>query len=99
MLYQQGDVILETVEMIPENLKTHNGVIAEGETTGHAHRVDLSGVDVFVADDGTLYCEAMKEFTITHEEHKPITLPKGKYKVRKVLEYDHFAEEARVVRD
>lgn len=99
MLYQQGDVILETVKTIPRNLKKHDGVIAEGETTGHAHRVDLSGVDVFVADDGTLYCQAQKAFVITHEEHKIITLPKGNYKVRRVLEYDHFAEEARAVAD
>ena len=93
------DALLDVVESIPENLKTHNGVIAEGETTGHAHRVDLTNVDVFVADDGTLYCQAKEEFTITHEEHKTITLPKGNYKVRRVQEFDHFAEEARSVKD
>jgi hypothetical protein len=99
MLYQQGDLLLETIETIPEGLNKHNGVLAEGESTGHAHKVDLSDVDVFVSENGELYCEAKKEFTITHEEHKAITLPKGKYKVRRVLEYDHFSEEAKQVKD
>lgn len=102
MLYQQGDLLLEAIETMPTSLKRHSEVLAEGEATGHAHKVapiDLSNVDVFVAGNGELYCEAKKQFTVTHEEHKPITLPKGKYKVRRVLEYDHFAEEARQVRD
>lgn len=100
--YQQGDVILEIIEDIPNGLKSHNEILAEGEATGHCHRIapiDLSNVNVFADDKGNLYCEAVKEFTIVHPEHKPVTLPAGKYKVRKVLEYDHFAEETRAVRD
>jgi hypothetical protein len=35
---------------------------------------------------------------LTHEEHKPLTVPTGVYKVGRVREYDYFAEmERRVV--
>ena len=39
MLYQQGDVLIETISHIPKGLQVlkHN-VLAEGEATGHAHR-------------------------------------------------------------
>lgn len=99
---QQGDVIIEKVDNIPSNSKTvKTEILVHGEV-GHAHKiasVDLSNVDVFVAEDGTLYCQSIREFTVVHEEHKPITLPGGKYKVRRVLEYDHFLEETKRVMD
>lgn len=100
MFYQQGDVILEVIEKLPTfNLKNHDKILAKGEVTGHTHRVDLADVNVLMAEDGTLYCEAKEEFTVIHEEHKPLTLPKGTYKIRKVLEYDHFAEESKSAQD
>ena len=36
---------------------------------------------------------------ITHEEHGPVRVPQGEYRVTRVQEYDHFAEEARRVVD
>jgi len=103
MLYQQGDVLLERVESIPETkkaVKKINGrhILAEGEVTGHAHAVVDAGVKLFEA--GTeKFLSASEDFTVVHEEHKNITLPKGDYKIRIVKEYDHFEEEAREVRD
>ena len=99
MFYQQGDVILEFVQTLPKGLKSHDGILAKGEMTGHTHRVNLDEVNVLMAEDGTLYCEAKMDFVVIHEEHKSLKLPKGTYKIRKVLEYDHFAEEARAVQD
>jgi hypothetical protein len=37
--------------------------------------------------------------TITHDEHAPIIVPKGDYKINIVREYDHFNEESTRVRD
>jgi len=103
MVYQQGDVLLMGINELPKELKKQgNGLLAEGEATGHAHKVnpvDLSGVDVFCDDKGNVFVDARKEFSVVHEEHKTITLPAGKYETRIVKEYDHFAEEARKVRD
>ena len=36
---------------------------------------------------------------VVHEEHGTIDLPIGAWEVGRVREYDHFAEDARVVRD
>lgn len=78
--------------------KLDRRVLAEGEATGHAHRVT---VDVYEEDDG------LRSFagptTVTHEEHTPIdvpALPKDEdYLSGRAVEYDHFAEEARRVTD
>ncbi len=105
-LYQQGDVLIQTVDSIPKSATKltpdqHKNTLAEGEFTGHAHRAN-GPVDMFKQDnapDGDVFMSVPKRITVTHEEHKPVTLPAGMYKVSRVREYDHFAEEARVVRD
>jgi len=74
--------------------KLKNRVLAEGEVTGHAHRVT---VDVFEDDQGNKHFAG--ETDVTHEEHGKITLPNKKWVSGRVLEYDHFAEEARNVTD
>jgi hypothetical protein len=69
-------------------------VLAEGETTGHAHRVE---VDVFDIGEG------LREFSgptiVTHEEHNAFTIPMGDMVSGIVQEYDEFEQEARNVRD
>jgi len=69
-------------------------VIAKGEATGHAHVAIGEGLTFL---GGVLH--APKGATIIHEEHKEIKLPAGDFTVDQVLEYDHFAEEARTVQD
>lgn len=98
--YQQGDVIMELVKEVKGRLnKDHNGIVAYGEATGHKHRfADLTGLDFF-EDGDTLYLKLKNPSTIMHEEHGPIELPAGSYRIRIVEEYDHFAEEARLVID
>jgi len=99
MYYQQGDVLLEVVPTVEGEKISHNGVLAEGEVTGHTHRIaDLTGL-AFYEKDGVLFLQAPKSFSVVHEEHKVIDVPMGTYRVRKVLEYDHFLEESRSVRD
>jgi len=98
--YVQGDVILISVETVKgkKKEKTERGyVIAEGESTGHCHTVE-DEIELLVSDAG-MYVSSVEPFTIKHEEHKPITVPSGKYEVRRVREYDHFAEEAKKVQD
>ena len=72
-------------------------VLADGEATGHAHRVE---VPVFSGDRyDTRTFDAPAGTEVTHEEHAAFTLPPGKYATAQVLEYDHFREEARAVAD
>ena len=73
--------------------------LTEGETTGHAHTLDNS--EVFELENGLRIFDGNVQNTLIHQEHKSIIIPqkKGKYISGKVLEYDHFIEEARMVRD
>jgi len=99
--FQQGDVLVFCVDEIPAEAIKQIGavVLAEGETSGHAHRVlDIEAVALSKMA-ARIFLEVFSETPLTHEEHGTIQLPPGKYEVRKVREYDHFAEEAREVRD
>ena len=69
-------------------------ILAEGEQTGHAHRVTAQ---VMEREDG------IREFdgttTVTHEEHKPITLPARKWNSGQKTEHDYSADMERKVVD
>jgi len=99
--FQQGDVIVRKVETLPLNLKPLNHrILAEGEVTGHCHQIvekELS--DLYVDEKGNLFLHVEKPVTLKHNTHNPITIPTGDYAIDNVIEYDHFAEEARKVRD
>ena len=101
MITQQGDVIFH-LEKIPEGKfsKIKTNVIQEGEATGHAHRLH-DGEYEFIQDTKTKerYLRVVKDSVVRHEEHKPITLPPGDYRIGIVREYDHFDEEVRAVVD
>ena len=103
MLIQQGDVLIQTAK-IPASAKikapSKRGIIlAEGEATGHAHVITDTDNAVLFEDDNTVYLRVLKDLHLNHEEHAVITIPRGDYQVKKVQEYDHFAEEARSVKD
>jgi hypothetical protein len=75
--------------------KLERAILAHGEHTGHFHEAHGDGVALH--DDGVL--EAPHGAEVTHQEHKPVTVPPGTYQRSIVQEYDHFAEEARNVAD
>lgn len=100
-LYQQGDVLIQSVEGVKGNAAPHR-ILAQGEATGHAHRLSEASDGLLYEDEtiGTLYLRVGPGgATVEHEEHQPITLPPGEFAVRQVREYDHFTEEARQVKD
>lgn len=99
-LYQQGDVLIQAATIPAGQRKPAGRVLAHGEVTGHAHRLTEASDGLLVEIDGVLYLSVgARGAEIVHEEHLPISLPPGEYRVRRVREYDHFAEEARQVRD
>ena len=79
--------------------KKNKVVLADGEVTGHAHVAEAEGVTLTEETPAVKRLSAPKGAKVVHEEHKPVTLPPGDYEVRRVQEYDHFAEEARAVQD
>ncbi len=100
--YQQGDVLIKVAKEIPEGSERINSlVLAEGEATGHAHRIPetyRSNVEMY-EKNGALFLRVLETVPLTHEEHGVINLPKNDYVIERVREYDHFSEEAREVRD
>lgn len=93
-MYRQGDVLLVPVDEIPAGLKQvplerRRIVLAHGEVTGHAHVVE--GEAQFMAADleemEGRFLQVEEEATLVHDEHDSITLPPGKYEVRRQREY------------
>lgn len=97
--YQHGDVLIQRVDKLPKGVTRldKNGILVEGEHTGHAHRVDTKTSDIWVLDN-QLYLEVVETTPITHEEHKKIDIPPGIYQIGIVKEYDYTQDmERRVV--
>jgi hypothetical protein len=88
-MWRQGDIFIADIASVPRAARqlTH-GVLVEGEATGHSHRLeDLDTADVFQGGD-SLYLRVRGDFArIVHQEHGPITLPRGTYRVWKQREY------------
>lgn len=102
MKYQQGDLIIKLTNRVPSDaVKVLEGprgfVLAEGEATGHAHVIE-ERIEMY-EKDGVLYLIVDKSVTVKHEEHNPINLDRGIYKLNIVREYDPFEEEVRKVAD
>lgn len=104
-LIQQGDVLFFRVDAIPAGMKEKKPIIpgmttfAEGETTGHHHSCVTDGVELYEDAAGVLWCHVEKDAVVTHQEHKPVTLSPGNYRIGIVREYDPFENEIRSVRD
>jgi hypothetical protein len=103
---QHGDVLIREVKSIPAKAarcvrREGKIVVAEGEATGHHHVIDSKAAEMFfVTSDGhrVCYLEVLEPVTITHEEHKPMTIPPGKYAVQQVREYIYILDmEQRVI--
>lgn len=97
--YRQGDLLfVETVEKGKPQRIIKDGVLAYGEATGHAHRLEVSDkAKVFVDEMNQMLIEAEAPAKVAHEEHETLTLPKGTYKV--VHQREWSPEEIRPVQD
>lgn len=107
---QQGDVLLRNKKALQKTLhqKTEpkgkltlveSGIIAEGEVTGHRHRVENG--TVFKDEAGDLWVKACEFSKLYHEEHGTIDLSNidDLLKVDIVKEYDPFEDAIRNVAD
>jgi hypothetical protein len=98
---QQGDVLLLRIDKLPlgerKQITKQRLVVAHGES-GHSHVIDDGDATMMLIGD-RLYLQLEKDATITHEEHRPITLEKGIWEVGRVQEYDYFQHMQRQVQD
>ena len=106
-MYAQGDLLIERVDDLEPSGTlvspdvTGATVLAEGELTGHRHaifeRVTMFRDDALAREiPGGLYVEGGAA-TILHQEHAPIALGEGTYRVRRQRELE--PEDAVLVSD
>ncbi len=87
---RQGDVLLVNMTAIApvRGKKLDHLTLAEGEVTGHRHRISHGNAELYERD-GTLYLRVLSpEATLTHEEHQAVTIPAGNWMVRIQREYE-----------
>lgn len=107
---RQGDVFVSPTQSRPSAAAksiTDNDrvVLAYGEVTGHAHEVVademsdemLPASALFEEPDGARFLIVNRPCTLRHEEHGPIALAPGAYRVIRQREYS--PEEIRNVAD
>ena len=86
--YRQGDVLLIRVDSIPADVtkvKRDKGsvILAYGEVTGHAHRIDDTVAELFEKSGvEDRFLSVPNGASLTHEEHGKIDLEPGDYTVR-----------------
>jgi hypothetical protein len=88
-MWRQGDILIAAVAAIPRGAtRRANCVLAEGELTGHSHRIDQPAAAELFEHKGMLYLRVLAhEAEVAHQEHGPITLPQGVYAVWRQREY------------
>lgn len=113
MIYAQGDILIEQVNdnargatIAPDS--DGSVVLGRGEVTGHRHRFALEDRVTMFRDDAKardvspeLYIGHIRVgadgATLLHEEHAPVSLKQGVYRIRRQREFT--VEAVRVVAD
>ena len=99
-MYRHGDVLIAPVAptAVPENaIRRPDLILAHGEITGHTHRVQPRDAASLFEIDSQLFLRVHAPATVVHEEHKPIALAPGTYRVWRQREY--APAEIRTVQD
>ena len=99
-IFRHGDLLIKRIGELPANLtKLKTTVLAEGETTGHKHKLVGQQVQVFKDSNQQMYVELKEPAQLVHEEHKTIDLDAGNYVIIHEREFEPFEQEIRRVAD
>lgn len=99
--FQSGDVLIKTT-VLPKKewgKKLNHLILQQSDVSGHSHKVVGKSVLYSTNKEGEFFLDVLEKSKVVHEEHKALSIPKGKYFVYGVRELDHFEEEIRRVRD
>jgi hypothetical protein len=103
-----GECAIKTHAEIPaeaklRKVKGKQVIIADSETTGNHHVIDVvKGVEFYDTDDGRSYMKnsvPTKVRCVMADRHDEITLEAGAYEFGIQQEYDYFEQALRNVRD
>ncbi len=88
-IIRHGDVLLTPITQLPRQAQIKTGVIlSRGEVTGHSHRIlEANHAQMFSAGLDNFLEIKSQSATLVHEEHAPIVLERGFYKVWMQREY------------
>lgn len=108
--YRQGDVLIQRIASIPDTAVKQKAkgriILAHGEVTGHHHSLAADSADWWklpaqpgapAGDADEQFLEVKTPAQVTHQEHGPIDLPAGTYRVLRQREYS--PQEIRRVED
>lgn len=97
-LYRHGDVLVRRIASLPAGIQKQAGTtLAYGEVTGHSHRLQQpDAVQLWVRGNELFLEVKAASATLVHEEHRPIELSRGFYRVWRQREYrpDAYVEVA-----
>lgn len=98
LMLRQGDVLIVAVDAIPAHASpversTRGVVLAEGEVTGHAHRIPSRHANLYRTESDARYMrvEGTAPVALNHEEHTTVKIPPGNYRVTIHHEYSPAA--------
>ena len=93
-LYRHGDLLIKQIDHIPLSAKPlSTSIIAEGEITGHNHKL-YGSHQVYGTHSQNpriiepTYFQAKEDISLKHQEHNTLKISKGNYVVVHEREYN-----------
>ena len=97
-MFRQGDVLIERVDALPAGATDvtdgNRIVLAHGEVTGHAHAIYEPQTKALPRGKARMwsagaerYIQVIEATAVKHEEHAPVALDHGVYRVVHQREY------------
>ena len=79
MMWRHGDVLVASADAVPDEARPlGTSILAHGEVTGHAHRLERAQTGRLWSVGETIFLQVVeKRARLVHEEHAPIELPQG----------------------
>jgi hypothetical protein len=93
-MWRQGDVLIErAAEVPPTARKLKRLILASGDSTGQRHTIkEYKAAELYRDGSDEMFLRVTaNEATVVHPEHRPITLPRGTYRVWKQREFSDAA--------
>jgi len=105
--YRQGDVLIEEIITEITTKKSKETLLVRGEGRNHGHFI--RGAEVYEGDDNAeWFVDVKSEAFLEHllidtgisaKEHNTITVPKGRYRVIRQVEYNPYEKAIQKVQD
>jgi hypothetical protein len=86
-ILRQGDVLIIPSNKFFLGTKLRHPTLAEGEVTGHRHRISNGKAELFERD-GILFLKVLSPTALlVHEEHAEVIIPQDNWEIRIQREY------------